>query len=125
MVTELPAGGGDKGSLVGSSVGVAPGVLVLSVGEIDGDAVPLLAIVGVIDLEGVWLAPGVEVAAPGYASGVFVISVPGYGDSVYVISGPGYASEDTGIGLGFSPGPGYGGTSVSVPVGVGEFRLSV
>ena len=100
MVTELPAGGGDKGGLGGSSVGVDPGVPVRTVGEGSGDVVPLLATVGVGDLNGVCVGLGVEVTGPMY------------GASVFVICGPGYAPEVSVAGFWFSPGPGYGGTSV-------------
>jgi len=125
MVTELPAGGGDKGGLGGSSVGVGPGVPVIAVSVGAGDGVPLLATVGVSDLEGVRVEFDVEVVGPGYGSGVFVVSGPGYGARVTVICGPGYTSVVAGVGFRFPPGPGYGGTSVSVMVGVGDCRLLV
>jgi len=100
MVTELPAGGGDKGGLGGSSVGVGAGVPVRAVGDGNGDVVPLGATVGVINMDGVCVGMGVVVAGPGY------------GAEVSVICGPGYASEVSVLGFWFSPGPGYGATSV-------------
>jgi len=111
MVTELPAGGGDKGGLGGSSVGVGPGVPVTAVG--DGNVVPLLASVGVSEPEGVCVGSGFDVPEPGSDS------------AVLVISGPGYPSKGPGVGLRFSPGPGYPETPVSILVGVGDCMLSV
>jgi len=100
MVTEDPAGGGDKGGLGGSSVGVGPGVPGRAVGEGNGEVVSLLLTVGVSVLGEVCVGSGVEVSGPRY------------GASVSVICGPGYASEVSVLGFWFSPGPGYGGTSV-------------
>jgi hypothetical protein len=51
IVTELPAGGGDKGSLGGSSVAVTKGVLNINVGA-KGGVVPPTGEVGVPDLDG-------------------------------------------------------------------------
>jgi hypothetical protein len=77
IVTELPGGAGDKGCLGGSSVGVETGVPEPVVGVGNGDVVPLRVAVGVIDLDGVSVGLGVEVAGPGYGAIVFVIIGPG------------------------------------------------
>jgi hypothetical protein len=80
----LPAGGGDKGGLGGSSVGVGPGVPVRAVGEGIGVPVTLLATVGVSDMNGVCVGLSVEVTGPGYGAGVSVICGPGYASEVSV-----------------------------------------
>jgi hypothetical protein len=107
MVTALPGGGGDKGGLGGSSVGIGSGVPVPAVGIGDGGMVPLGKVVGVSDLDGVRVGLGVAVAGPGYGAEVFVICGPGY----------------SGVIVGVSPGPGYPGNTVSVPVGDGVGTL--
>ena len=87
IITELPAGGGDKGSLGGSSVGVDNGVPLRAVGDGNGETIParvgvakgvlVCLAVGVTDPLGVRVARGVEVAGPGYAAGVSVMIGPG------------------------------------------------
>jgi hypothetical protein len=77
IVTELPAGGGDKGGLGGSSVAVTCGVLMINVGARGEGVATVRVLTGVTDLVGVCVGLGVDVAGPGYGSGVFVISGPG------------------------------------------------
>ncbi len=109
IVTVLPGGGGVNGALGGNSVGDAPGVPVLIVGEGNGGTVPLWLGTGVADLDGVREGPRVAVAGPGYGIGVLVRTGPGY---LAVI-------------VGFTPGPGYCGTAVLVRVGEGDARVSL
>ena len=104
IVTLLPAGGGDNGGRGGSSVGVAPGVPVPTVGVGGGNTVPLGGDVRVADLIGVRV--GVAVLCTGEEVGVLVACVPG-GSWVSVSIGPGYCCVSV------STGPGYCDVSVS------------
>jgi hypothetical protein len=64
MVTELPAGGGDKGGLGGSSVAVTLGVAKIAVGARGGVVATTCVLKGVADLVGVFVGLGVEVTGP-------------------------------------------------------------
>ena len=79
IVTELPAGGGDKGGLGGSSVGVISGVPPTDVGVAGWVAVLPGWVAGVPDRFGVAVGRAVDVAGPGYGRGVLVIRGNGYG----------------------------------------------
>src|SRR4030042_4164976 len=90
IITELPAGGGDKGRLGGSSVGVDNGLPLGAGGDGNGETIParvgvakgvlVCLAVGVTDPLGVRVAPGGGVAGPGEAPGGFVIVGAGEGD---------------------------------------------
>ena len=77
MVTVLPAGGGNNGGLIGSSVGVAMGVPVPGVDTTVGVPDPLLVALAVTDRAGVRVVRGVNVAGPGYDGDVDVNNGPG------------------------------------------------
>jgi hypothetical protein len=65
MVTLLPGGGGERGGLGGSSVGMTPGVPLVGAGDRTGAVVPGRGVGGVADpLEGN-VGLGAYVAGPG------------------------------------------------------------
>jgi hypothetical protein len=74
MVTELPAGGGDRGGRGGNSVGVIWGVPGRGVLVLVGAAVTEPVACGVNVVTGELVARKVGVEGPGYPGGVFVIA---------------------------------------------------
>lgn len=95
MVTLLPAGGGAKGRLGGSSKGVASGVPVPN-GEVGKGAEVGVVLGGKVDIE-----EGTGGAVPdfGVSNGVPVTPGPGY-CSVAVSPGPGYCEDSVASGPG-------------------------
>jgi len=120
MVTELPAGGGDRGGRGGNSVGVVWGVPGRGVLVLVGAAVTEPVARGVNVVTGELVALNVGVEGPGYPGGVFVITGPGYPGEVLVTKGPGYCWL-----VGVICGPGYAGVTPVVGLGLAAATVAI
>lgn len=120
MVTELPAGGGDRGGRGGNSVGVIWGVPGKGVPMLVGATVTKPVACGVVVVTGGLVTRKVGVEGPGYPGGVFVITGPGYPGEVLVTKGPGYCWP-----VGEICGPGYAGVNPLVGLGLLVTTVSI